>query len=65
MLIKSRKQKLLDVHHESDWPNSTQIFNEKAAMGMMRWREQLRAFCEVEVNIVIKIFIQKGNDKRW
>ena len=31
---------------------------------MMRRRDQLRAFCELEVNIVIKSFIQKGNDKR-
>ena len=32
MLIKSRKKKLLDVQHESDWSNSIKIFNEKAAM---------------------------------
>ena len=26
------KQKMLDIQHESDWSNSTQIFNEKAAV---------------------------------
>ena len=26
------KQKMLDIKHEGDWSNSTQIFNEKAAV---------------------------------
>ena len=26
------KQKMLDIQHESDWSNSTEIFNEKAAV---------------------------------
>ena len=26
------KQKKLDIQHESDWSNSTQSFNEKAAV---------------------------------
>ena len=26
------KQKMLDIQHESDWSNSTEIFNENAAV---------------------------------
>ena len=52
------KQKKLDIQHESDWSNSTQIFNEKAALkfSLMRKMNHIRTSFELEVNLIIRIF---------